>query len=267
MCLIAFALGLNDQWPLVIAANRDEFHHRPTLAADWWADTPALYGGRDLSAGGTWLALSTSGRLGALTNYKEPVPALANGVRSRGEVIRQYLCSDASAEQWAGEHVSVLEQYAGFNALLFDWHADTTQPEAWYLSNRHPSTPVTRLRPGIYGLSNHLLGTRWPKVQRLQAALSSALERAASIESDLFDALADSRPIGVAERATGHAGASDEVLARTPFIADQRYGTRASTVVMVGRRGDVRFSERSWDWHEGAPRLTGERTMTIPPSD
>jgi len=264
MCLIAFALGLDPQWPLVIAANRDEFHHRPTQAADWWSDTPAIYGGRDLSAGGTWLAVSKSGRLGALTNYKESAPARANELRSRGEVIRYYLCSDALVGPWADAHLGFLEQYAGFNALLFDWQSDPAQPEAWYLSNRHPSHGLARLRPGVHGLSNHLLGTRWPKVQRLRAAVASALERGTRIESDLFDALADSRPIGLAERATGDPRASDEVLARTPFIADPRYGTRASTVVMVSRRGDVRFSERSWDWHEGAPRLTSERTMTIP---
>jgi uncharacterized protein with NRDE domain len=260
MCLIALALNADSRWPLVLAANRDEFHDRPSQPATWWADEPAIFGGRDLSAGGTWLGLSRGARLGAITNYREggarpPAP------HSRGTLLRSFLTSPHPSTLWAERQLADIDGFAGFNALLFDWSEGARAVSGWYLSNRHPDRPLHRLGSGIHGLSNHLLGTRWPKVERLCSALSDALARPGDPEQALLNALADAQPIGAAERDRADPAAGAEVLQRTPFIVDPRYGTRASTVVMLGSDGAVRFTERSWDWHQGGPRLSHERRL------
>lgn len=260
MCLIALALGEHPRWPLVLAANRDEFHHRPAAPAAWWEDHCEIYGGRDLSAGGTWLGLCKRRRLGAITNYREPPPVSPAG-RSRGDLLRRFLTSPEPSREWVTRHALDIQTYAGFNALLLDWSSGVTELSAWYLSNRHPDERMTQLGKGIHGLSNHLLGTRWPKVDRLCRAVSDALSASRDIEACLFEALCDARPIGADELARAQSGATSEVLERTPFIIDERYGTRASTVVMMRDDGLVRFVERSWSLHEGKPRQTAERTM------
>jgi uncharacterized protein with NRDE domain len=269
MCLIAFALHAHQDWPLILAANRDEFHDRPSLSAHWWEDHPDIYGGRDLSARGTWLGLSRRGRLAALTNYREsraePTTAQAQAQpRSRGELLRAFLGSAENSERWSQARSRELDDYAGFNALLFDW-AGAGSVRAHYLSNRHPRAPLHPLAPGIHGLSNHLLGTRWPKVDRLCAVLTEAISRSPGrIETILFDALSDREPIAAHELDRADPVSGTEVLQRTPFVADGRYGTRASTVVMLRADGRLRFIERSWDWHQGSPRQVAERVLELP---
>lgn len=260
MCLIALALGEHPRWPLVLAANRDEFHHRPAAPAAWWEDHGEIYGGRDLSAGGTWLGLARRQRLGAITNYREPPPA-SPAERSRGDLLRSFLTSAEPSGDWVARHAAEIESYAGFNALLLDWSSRPEAIAAWYLSNRHPAERIAKLGTGIHGLSNHLLGTRWPKVERLCGALSDALSADRHIEARLLEALTDTDPIEPEELARAEPGAASEVLQRTPFIVDERYGTRASTVVMMREDGLVRFIERSWSVHEGKPRQTLERSM------
>lgn len=264
MCLIAFALHAHREWPLVLAANRDEFHDRPSLPAHWWTDHPDIYAGRDLSARGTWLGLSRRGRLAALTNFREPqvAPARVPG-RSRGELLSAFLGSAEGSAAWGEARRREIDDYAGFNALLFDWKHPGALG-ARYLSNRHPLGPSHPLQPGIHGLSNHLLGTRWPKVDRLCAVLTEALSRPARMEAILFDALSDREPIAAHELDRADPVSGTEVLQRTPFVADGRYGTRASTVVMLRADGRLRFIERSWDWHQGAPRQVAERVLELP---
>jgi len=260
VCLIALALGAHPRWPLVLAANRDEFHHRPAAPAAWWLDDPDIYGGRDLSAGGTWLGLSQSQRLGAITNFREHPPAIP-AARSRGELLRQFLVSPHPPEEWVHRHAAEVDAYAGFNALLLDWSAGPRHASAWYLNNRHPAGRVSRLDAGIHGLSNHLLGTRWPKVDRLCTALSEALASPREPEAELLSALADTEPVGSDELARADSATQAEVLQRTPFIVDERYGTRASTVVMLSDDGLVRFIERSWGLRDGRPQATAERSL------
>lgn len=265
MCLIAFALNAHSEWPLILAANRDEFHDRPCAPAHWWDDHPGIYGGRDLSARGTWLGVSQRRRLAAITNFREsrdappPTPGPLP-TRSRGELPTAFLSAVGTGAEWAEACEADLDRYAGFNALFFDWEP-TGAIGACYLSNRHPHAALHPIAPGIHGLSNHLLGTRWPKVNRLCKVLTEALARPAQIESLLFAALADREPVQPHERHDADPETSHEILQRTPFVSDGRYGTRASTLVMVGANRQIRFIERSWDWHRDAPRLMAERRL------
>ena len=259
MCLIAFALNASPRYRLLLAANRDEFHDRPALGAQWWSDVPGLYGGRDLNAGGTWLAIDRAGRLAAVTNFRER-PHRGPGARSRGELGVSYLSAATSAAAHATALLPVAEQYGGFNLLLFDW-TSPTGPECVYLTNRAPDAPVRAPGPGIHTLSNHLLNTRWPNSDRLGRALSASLDDPDPF-APLFQALADREPVTQDEGAASDSTDPD-ILNRTPFIFDPRYGTRASTVVAIGHDGELRFAERSWRWNESSPELIGERRLTL----
>jgi len=257
MCLIAFAWKASSRFRLVLAANRDEFHDRPALAAHWWRDSPTVYGGRDLNAGGTWLAISRRGKLAAVTNYRER-PHRGPGERSRGELGASFVAGERPAIHHARALHSDADRYAGFNLLLFDW--DGTGPDCAYLSNRHPSAPIQTPAPGVHTLSNHLLNTRWPKSLRL----GSVMERMADCDDPvepLFEALADQRPVSPQELPADADQTDPDALTRTPFIFDARYGTRASTVVTVDHNGHVRFVERSWAWSPDGARFTGERRL------
>jgi uncharacterized protein with NRDE domain len=259
MCLIAFAWNASPQYRLVLAANRDEFHDRPADAARWWGDTPHIFGGRDLSAGGTWLALSATGRLAAVTNFRDR-PHRGAGTRSRGELATSFLTSEIAPYGHAMEIATRGNQYGGFNLLLFDWRRETAA--CVYLSNRHPEPAPYLPDNGIHTVSNHLLNTPWPKAERLRRVMANALLQNDPIEQ-LFDALADSRPVSPSELPSEGDFSDPDVLTRTPFIADSRYGTRASTVVTVNHQGDIRFVERTWRWSEQRPVCTGERRLEM----
>ena len=238
MCLILAALGAHPDYALVVAANRDEFYDRPTARADFWADHPRILGGRDLRAGGTWLAIDRGGRIAAVTNYRqgEREPA---GPRSRGFLVSDYLASDDDA----GTHIARVEReadrYNGFNLLAGDAR------ELRWFSNREGH--ARRLGPGIYGLSNHLLDTPWPKVTASKSALETLLTGdSTDLVAGLFALLSDRTP------AMDHAlprtgiGLAWERLLSSAFIVSGEYGTRSSTVVLMTRDGAVTFVERSF---------------------
>lgn len=234
MCLVAFALGRSARFPLVLASNRDEFFDRPTAPLDWWPDEgsrTAILAGRDLQAGGTWLGLGSSGRLALVTNVRD---GRGNDPRapSRGALVPGWLGSEAPF----GSHWPRLAAagHNGFNLVA----ADLASGE-WFWAGSHSGVPQ-RLPDGLYGLSNAVLDTPWPKVERLKAALDAALGTAASADtlaSTLFAALADPR------RADNHAlpdtgvtlALERELSAAWIRTADGRYGTRCSTVVITER--------------------------------
>lgn len=264
MCLIAFAWNASSRYRLLLAANRDEFHDRPALPAHWWADMPGVYGGRDLNAGGTWLAISRQGKLAAVTNFRER-PHRGPGERSRGELGASYVAGTSPPERHALALQASADRYGGFNLLLFDW--SNSAPSCAYLSNRAPDTAPQVPAAGVHTLSNHLLNTEWPKSLRLGAVVQEVLDHQNPVER-LFDALTDQRPVGAHEVPADADHSDPDVLTRTPFIVDSRYGTRASTVVAVGHDGSVLFVERTWNWgrdsrgNEG-PVFAGERRLEL----
>ena len=160
MCLIALNWDPESNHPLIMVANRDEFYQRPARKAHFWPQDSAIFGGIDLQAGGTWLAFSQKGRFATITNYRE---LDTSGERSRGELTSQFLTTRLTAQDYLKDIHNRNQKYAGFNLLLGD------ETGLWYYSNRE--NIIRQLEPGLYGLSNGLLNTPWPKVRRLKKLL------------------------------------------------------------------------------------------------
>jgi uncharacterized protein with NRDE domain len=239
MCLIVLAWQSHPEYRLVVAANRDEFVARPASPAHWWADDPSILAGRDLEAGGTWMGLSRDGRFAALTNYRDPTHHRP-GAPSRGALVRNCLTSSLTAAATLEDLATVSSDYAGFNMLVSDGRA----------LGIHASTTgtVTMLSPGVYGLSNHLLDTDWPKVRLARARFTAALTRLPD-DGDMLALLRDDRPAPDAHLPQTGVSAEWERLLSSAFIRAPGYGyaTRCSTVVTIGHDGETRLSEWTWD--------------------
>lgn len=258
MCLILFAYRAHPEYRLVLAANRDEFHDRPAAPADFWGDAPDVLAGRDLRGGGSWLGVTRSGRFAAVTNYRDPRELLApRSAPSRGELVSGFLRGSDSPAEYLDALSSRAAEYNGFNLLVGDRDA------LYWFSNRSGAAPV-RLEPGVYGLSNHLLDTPWPKVVRGRAALRDALAAAAPLDVEpLFRLLADRAPAADRELPDTGVGVERERLLSSPFIASPDYGTRASTVLLVRADGAARLVERTFSpgragWSEVSHTLEAE---------
>lgn len=237
MCLILIAWRAHPSFPLVVAANRDEFFSRPTRVAEFWPDAPKVLAGRDVLSLGTWLGITSSGRFAALTNFRDPA-LVRDGAPSRGRLVADFLTGSDSVEAY-GERLGVVAKgYNGFNLIYGDL------ARLAYFSNC--GDPVRRLRPGIYGLSNHLLDTPWPKVAKGKSALTSALHALPDIEplQALLrdDALAD-------DEALPRTGVSLqwERLLSAAFVRSSDYGTRSSTVLILDAAGGLHFDETTFD--------------------
>jgi uncharacterized protein with NRDE domain len=235
MCLILIAYRAHAAYPLVIAANRDEYYRRPTAQAAYWADYSHVLAGRDLECMGTWLGLTRAGRFAALTNFRDP------GVRktdapSRGHLVSDFLVSDQDARAYLHAIKPAASNYNGFNLLA--GNADGV----FCFSSRE--SVVQRLAPGIHGLSNHLLDTPWPKVMRGKRRLQQLLERGPDVNG-LLDLLDDREPAPENELPDTGVGADLERVLSPALIVTPQYGTRASTALLIGSDGSVSFSERT----------------------
>lgn len=244
MCLIAFAWNAHPRYPLILVANRDEFHARPAAPLAAWSDAPDVLGGRDLKEGGGWLALSRAHpRLAAVTNVREPQVAIAP--RSRGALVRDFVAGVDCAVAFAETLRVVGNDYGPFNLLLWDGE------DLIYATNRLKPRWETVPR-GIYGLSNGGFDAPWPKACRLTAALRQWLGRIDSPDAaepdlePLFAALADETIAADAELPNTGVGIETERRLSPPFIRGSAYGTRASSVVLVDRAGHAVFAERSF---------------------
>jgi uncharacterized protein with NRDE domain len=236
MCLIGIVYQSHPQYELVLAANRDEFHARPSAAAAYWKDAPAVYGGRDLSHGGGWLAMSRRRRLAAVTNVRRMVPPDASAP-SRGALVADFVRGGASAQDFAQALREVEPPYAGFNLLLWEGKA------LLYVTNQ-PHFRIQGIVPGVHGVSNATLDTPWPKVRRLTQGLERWRSQPEIHDpAPLFDLLADEQIAADDELpATGVARDMERFLSPA-FIRGDGYGTRASTVLRIDER-EAEFSER-----------------------
>jgi len=235
MCLAIIAIDAHPRYSLVVAANRDEFHARPTAAAAWWDET--LVAGRDLQAGGTWLGVTRAGRFAFLTNVREP-HRTDRALPSRGALVPHVL-RDASPPPRA----LAAARERGLRHNGFNLVAGTAVTAAW-TSNR--AERVVELAPGVHGLSNALLDAPWPKVVRTEAAVSAWLAASLDDVEPLFDALAD-RTIAPDAALPNTGVALDwERRLSAAFIVSDNYGTRSSTIVTIDRSGRARFVERSF---------------------
>jgi len=249
MCLIVLAVGQDPDLPLILAANRDEFHQRPAQAAHWWTDKPDIVGGRDLQAGGTWLALHRSGRFATVTNYRDAQPAAA-GFRSRGHLVTGFLESDLAPLRYLDDIDE--EAYAGFNLIVGDGKTIA------YLSNREPGH--RELGSGIYGLSNALLDGDWHKVRRSKQQLSQLVDSDAVNETSLLRLLADRERAPASDIESGDLGFTRAHAISAPFITMPDYGTRCSSTVLMDADGNWRFVERRFD---ATGKVTGESRFSF----
>jgi len=237
MCLILIAWQGHAKHRCVIAANRDELHSRPTAAAQWWPSQPPILAGRDLSAGGTWLGITRSGRFAALTNYRGTTQRRADAP-SRGTLVSSILMSADTVAQTLEYLRSVSADYNGFNLLFSDG-----ERLAVYESMRGAGR---ELEPGIYGLSNDLLDTPWPKVQTAKSRLSQALSNLQNTDAVLALLRDDSIAPDDQLPRTG-VSLEWERLLSSAFVRAPDYGTRCSTVVRIDERRRACFDEWSWD--------------------
>ncbi|HYW92336.1 MAG TPA: NRDE family protein [Gammaproteobacteria bacterium] len=250
MCLLFVAWEAHPRYRVVVAANRDEFHRRPTAPAAFWNDHPEVVAGRDLEAGGTWLGVTRAGRFAAVTNYRESEPP-ADAARSRGELVSGALLYPGPTGEYLRQVQRRRRQYRGFNLLAGDGDG------LWYYSNRDGAP--RRLMPGLYGLSNDLLDTPWPKLAGGRTDFSRLLAGAGQIDPEaLFGLLADETP--APDEALPETGVSRErerwLSAR--FVRGAEYGTRSSTVLVVARAGEACLIERRFrpdGSEEGTTRL------------
>jgi len=257
MCLIIFAYNQHPEYRLILAANRDEFYERPTRPAAFWPEAHEVLAGKDLQAGGTWMGITRKGRFAAITNYRDPGGNMA-GAESRGRLVKEYLTGQSRPQSYLENIDSGSTSYNGFNLLA----GDTRQ--LYCYSNRERR--VRKLKPGIYGLSNRLLDTPWPKVTQGKSVLSRLISDAESFDGEnLFSLLADrSLPDDSTLPDTGVGLEWERILAPF-FIQSVIYGTRSSSIILIDRLGQVTFTERTYDPHasQAQPPPTRSFTFTI----
>ena len=241
MCLLAIAFNHRPDIALAVCSNRDEFYQRPTLPMHWWQDMPVL-AGRDKKEGGTWMGLSHSGRFAAVTNFRDfSKPGFHEArPKSRGNLVTDFLCSQASAQSWVDSVLESLDLYGGFNLLIYDGE------QLLYLNNFN--NQVRSLEPGIYALSNHLLDSPWPKVDYARQRLTETLGDQRS-NQQIFDDL-----LGLLEKNQNYpdhllpdtvVSADWERRLSSAFIVAEDYGTRASTSIVLSNSGSS-VAERTY---------------------
>lgn len=256
MCLLVVAWLSHPRYRLVIAGNRDEFHDRPAAALGWWNDTPGILAGRDLRAGGTWLGLSRSGRVGCLTNFRDAVSMPPAAAPSRGALVTNYLSSAADPASHIEQLLVDASRYAGFNLLLGD------RGGLHYFSNVGGGESRV-LAPGIYGLSNHRLDEPWPKLVRTRERVASVLAGDEPTAEALFEVLGDDSQDDRGVRPGSDLPEELEHALTAPFVRHPLYGTRSSTVVLVAHDGRSAVHERRWDaagTQTGATRIEFQDT-------
>ncbi len=246
MCLVAVAWRAHAEFPLIVAGNRDEYHQRPSAAADWWADCPGVYGGRDMVAGGSWLAINRRGRLAVVTNYPSEDDGLDPEL-SRGHLVGDFVRGADSSLTYLDAVAASRHRYAGFCLIV----ASVEGVRAMASPSRNARSHWA-LSPGTFTVSNSPLERPWPKAAYLDTELQRVLHSEAVTPEVLFDVLAEREAVG--------ADASEPQLARTPFVTGEDYGTRAMTVVIVNHAGQIQFAERRFD-RNGA--LSGESLVSF----
>ncbi|CAA0116078.1 Uncharacterised protein [Halioglobus japonicus] len=239
MCLLVFAHQVSPEFPLLIAANRDEFHGRATAASAFWEQYPDVLAGQDLEQGGTWMGVTRSGRFAAVTNYRDPARTAA-APRSRGALPLDFLTGTQEPRAYLDELAGRALEYAGFNLLVGDGNS------LWYFTNSDDLEPL-RLPPGIYGLSNARLDTPWPKVALGKARMQSLIETGAITHDALAAVVNDRKRAGRRElKELQLDGAMDPVLS-AQFIVTETYGTRSTTTLSIHADGNTAWREQCFD--------------------
>lgn len=236
MCLILLSFQQHSEFPLVLAANRDEFYRRPSQTAHFWDKSPQVLGGRDLEQGGTWLGISRQGRIAAVTNIRAP-NSNNTSAKSRGKLTRDFLTGEETPAQYYKKIQPELDQYNGFNLIFGD------AANLYYLSS--DDGELVRLEAGLYGLSNAGLDTPWPKVREAKQAFQHLLQPVPDV-TGIVAMLGDGSRAADEQLPDTGIGLEWERILSSRFIHTPDYGTRATTVLSVSRHGSVHFYEQNF---------------------
>ena len=246
MCLIIIAIRTHPIYPLVVAANRDEFYHRPTAPLSFWKDHPDVLAGRDLQGHGTWLGVTADGRFAAITNYREP-EAMDPGAVSRGLLVSDFLISDTSPEDYLKQIAHSGKTYNGFNLVaghILDSKRQVS-PSLWWYSNK--KNERLNIPSGIHAISNRLIDTPWPKTRKTTEGIRKILANPKPIDPEpIFNLLADTHRPSDAELPDTGVGLEWERVLSSVFVVSPIYGTRSSAVILVDKAGRLSFSERTF---------------------
>ena len=254
MCIVLFSYKNTPGYRLILASNRDEFLARPTAPLGWWSANSPILAGRDIQDGGTWLGVSRSGNFGVLTNYRE-LPIMNESVTSRGEIVTEFLSSDSTPPLFLHGLRERSSQYRGFNLLLGDVSS------LWYYSNRIEG--FLEVVPGVHGLSNHLLNSIWPKVERGKMLFAEVVQDTAFNRDVLFDILHDTAQPDESELPDTGIGKEWEKKLGPIFITSDTYGTRSSAILTIAENGEIRFCERTYVHDSHGVKTETERCFTI----
>lgn len=253
MCLAVLAIDVHPDWPLIVIANRDEFHLRPTAIMQPWVQTPTLLAGQDLLARGTWLGVTTTGKFALLTNVRDPANH-RHEAPTRGALVERYLNTAVTASGYLDELASEASSYNGFNLIVGEagtplWHASNAQKPFY-----------AKIAPGIHGISNALLDTPWIKTVRSTQAVHRQLKTTPQALTPDIDALVtimlDTTPVPDDQLPSTGIGLARERLLASPFIISDDYGTRCTTLLLRHRHGQQWVQEDTYDPH-------GQRTGRV----
>ncbi|UCD33232.1 MAG: NRDE family protein [Desulfobacterales bacterium] len=255
MCLILFSYQMHPLYPLVFAANRDEFYNRPTAPLDFQDEARQILSGRDIKHNGTWLGVTKTGRLAAITNFRDPSIVVENAP-SRGHLISDFLTSDESPETYLETVKSMGNQYNGFNIIAGN------PTGLFYYSNR--GKRIQKIRPGLHGLSNKFLNTPWPKIEKGKAYLKEVIDGNERINpEDIFNILKDNAyPPSHMLPNTGVGRCWEKILSPL-FITSKFYGTRSSSIILMEKTGKVIFMERTFIIDSAGPQEENTREFSF----
>jgi uncharacterized protein with NRDE domain len=235
MCLIVFANNVHKDYKLIFAANRDEFYDRPTEQAEFWSEHSDLLAGKDLQAGGTWMGITKQGRFAAITNFRD-LKNHKTDAPSRGNLTIDFLVSNIHPEDYYNSLKSELKKFNGFNLIL------GTVKGLYYFSNK--TDGIQKLEPGIHGISNAILDTPWPKVEKSKQHLQSLIQQDEIHPWELLDILKDTSQAKDENLPDTGVGLELERILSSVFIKSEKYGTRCSTIVMVDKDNNAKFVEK-----------------------
>jgi uncharacterized protein with NRDE domain len=238
MCLIFISLQQHPAYQLIVVANRDEFYARRTVAADYWQDAPDILGGRDMEAGGTWMAVNRKGQIAMVTNYRD-VQNLKTVAPSRGHLVADFLMRDVPPQAYLAAIEPNATDYNGFNLIVGDAN------ELWYLSNYKKG--FEKIAPGLHALSNNLLDVPWPKTVRGTEKMRVALQQSTVEPNLLLDLMYDLQMADDDQLPDTGLPLERERLLSSMFIKSPGYGSRCSTVVTIDNNNNLSFTERVYD--------------------
>jgi uncharacterized protein with NRDE domain len=239
MCLILIAVDQHPEYPLVIAANRDEYYQRPTLPLHFWKDQPDILAGRDLEKGGTWFGINRNGAIAAVTNTRAE-RKIHGDLISRGSLVSDFLRDRVSVDQYLSDLRNNIGSYDGFNLLLGDNNG------LYMMGTGHPE--VIKLEPGLHGISNGNIGSNWPKAIKGMSLLKNILAENKEIDNNaIFALLADQQLSDTDSVSSTDDGVETNHMIVPIFIKGEQYGTRSSTILIQRKNGDIQIAERSFN--------------------